>query len=438
VSFKDRFRGEKRAIERSQIEIVLEGYAMAGMTSEMFELVDGHCKQAVIRVIGVGGGGCNTVNQMAQAGIQGVEFICANTDRVHLEKCIPNHQLQLGATVTRGLGAGSDPRVGREAAEEDRDRIRELLEGSDLLFITAGMGGGTGTGAAPVIAQIAKELDILTVAVVTKPFPHEGKKRLNVALEGIQQLQQHVDSLILIPNEKLRMVLGGSVTLLNGFKAANDVLQNAVQGISDLITRPGMINVDFADVRTVMANRGLAMMGLGSASGEDRAKRAVEAALSSPLLDDLELSGARGILVNITCDDSLTLDELELINERINEISSGDADMKSGTSFDPGLNGDLRVTVVATGLEGTKGKAAVGAKETAHATLGTTLGVHGMRSKAPVVTPFARPERHEASMSPRQLDTPTFLRQRHTAAHNLDELNEELLDIPAFLRAQAD
>ena len=406
---------------------------MAGMTSEMFELVDGQCKRAVIRVIGVGGGGCNTVNQMAQANIQGVEFICANTDRDHLEKCVPNHQLQLGATITRGLGAGSDPRVGREAAEEDRDRIREMLEGTDLLFVTAGMGGGTGTGAAPVIAQVAKELNILTVAVVTKPFPHEGKKRINVALEGIQQLQQHVDSLILIPNEKLRLVLGGSVTLLNGFKAANDVLQNAVQGISDLITRPGMINVDFADVKTVMANRGMAMMGLGASSGEDRAKRAVEAALSSPLLDDLELSGARGILVNITCDDSLTLDELELINERINEISSGDADMKSGTSFDPDLNGELRVTVVATGLEGVKQKA----KEVAAQAHAGVPGVAGMR-KQHVVTPFARPELGAVAKTPqRSLDTPTFLRQRQM--HNsLDDYNEELLDIPAFLRAQAD
>jgi cell division protein FtsZ len=407
---------------------------MASMTSEMFELVDGQCKRAVIRVIGVGGGGCNTVNQMAQANIQGVEFICANTDRDHLEKCVPNLQLQLGATITRGLGAGSDPRVGREAAEEDRDRIADMLEGTDLLFITAGMGGGTGTGAAPVIAQIAKELGILTVAVVTKPFPHEGKKRINVALEGIQLLQQSVDSLILIPNEKLRLVLGGAVTLLSGFKAANDVLQNAVQGISDLITRPGMINVDFADVKTVMGNRGMAMMGLGAASGEDRAKRAVEAALSSPLLDDLELSGARGILVNITCDESLTLDELELINDRINEISSGDADMKSGTSFDPGLNGELRVTVVATGLEGIKPKA----KEVPQTAQANPVGLR----KQQVVTPFARPDvaaamANATKPNPRSLDTPAFLRQRQSH-HALDDLNEELLDIPAFLRAQAD
>ena len=424
---------------------------MAGMASEMFELVDGECKRAVIRVIGVGGGGCNTVNQMSLGRIQGVDFVVANTDRVHLEKCVPTTQLQLGATITRGLGAGSDPKRGRAAAEEDRDRLKEVLEGTDLLFITAGMGGGTGTGAAPVIAEVAKELGILTVAVVTKPFPHEGPKRMHVALEGIQQLQQHVDSLIMIPNEKLRLVLGGAISVKEGFKAANDVLQNAVQGISDLITRPGEINVDFADVRTVMSSRGMAMMGLGAASGEDRAKRAVEAALSSPLLDDLELSGARGILVNITCDESLTLDELELINERINEIASPDADMKSGTSFDPSLNGELRVTVVATGLEGVgKARAREALERTlpggmrmqqsipdsahmAHAPTGTP----GLRKPMSVVTPFSRQETAPQQMSPRQLDTPTFLRQRQSS-HGLEEFNEELLDIPAFLRAQAD
>lgn len=393
------------------------------MMSEMFELVDGQYKRAVIRVIGVGGGGCNTVNQMAQADIGGVEFISANTDRDHLQKCLPVVQLQMGANVTRGLGAGSDPRVGREAAEEDRERIREMLESTDLLFITAGMGGGTGTGAAPVIAQIAKELEVLTVAVVTKPFPHEGKKRMHIALEGIRELQQHVDSLIVIPNEKLRLVLGGSVTLLNGFKAANDVLQNAVQGISDLITRPGMINVDFADVRTVMANRGMAMMGLGSATGEERAELAVQAALASPLLDDLELHGARGILVNITCDDSLTLDELELINERINEIASPEADMKSGTSFDPGLDGEIRVTVVATGLDSPR-----------KAEPEVTGPV-----KPQVVTPILRPGLGSRSGLRSGPET-TPVRLHRPAAGGLAalDLNEELLDIPTFLRAQAD
>jgi cell division protein FtsZ len=399
---------------------------------EMFELVDGQLKRALIRVIGVGGGGCNTVNQMAAANIQGVEFIAANTDRDHLEKCVPTLQLQLGAQVTRGLGAGSNPKVGREAAEEDRERIKEMLEGTDLLFITAGMGGGTGTGAAPVIAEVAKELNVLTVAVVTKPFPHEGKKRMAVALDGIRELQQYVDSLIVIPNEKLRLVLGGSVTLLNGFKAANDVLQNAVQGISDLITRPGMINVDFADVRTVMANRGMAMMGLGSAAGDDRAKKAVDAALASPLLDDIELTGARGILVNITCDESLTLDELELINERINEIASPEVDMKCGTSFDPGLNGELRVTVVATGLEGPRAKAAA-APEAPQ----PRLRVPGLAAPG-VVTPL----RGQNPWPPRarELEVPPAVRQARSAAAHIAaaEYNEEILDIPAFLRAQAD
>ncbi len=412
---------------------------MAGnnMVSEMFELVDGQSKRAVIRVIGVGGGGCNTVNQMAAAQIQGVEFISANTDRDHLEKCVPTLQLQLGAEITRGLGAGSNPQRGREAAEEDRDRIREMLEGTDLLFVTAGMGGGTGTGATPVIAEIARELGILTVAVVTKPFPHEGKKRMAVALDGIRELQQHVDSLILIPNEKLRLVLGGGVTLLNGFKAANDVLQNAVQGISDLITRPGMMNVDFADVKTVMANRGMAMMGLGSASGEDRAKKAVEAALSSPLLDDLELTGARGILVNITCDDSLTIDELELISERVNEISSIEADMKIGTSFDPGLSGELRVTVVATGLEGSRSLKKEVPVEMPR--MRAANPAFGAASTPGVVTPIW-PQAAKASRA-QDVEIPAVMRNARPSAGGLMaalDYNEEILDIPAFLRAQAD
>ena len=413
------------------------------MSTEMFELVDGTSKRAVIRVIGVGGGGCNTVNQMAAAAIQGVEFISANTDRDHLEKCLPTLQLQLGAEVTRGLGAGSNPKIGREAAEEDRDRIREMMEGTDLLFITAGMGGGTGTGAAPVIAEIARELGILTVAVVTKPFPHEGKKRMAVALEGIRELQQHVDSLILIPNEKLRLVLGGAVTLLSGFKAANDVLQNAVQGISDLITRPGMMNVDFADVKTVMSNRGMAMMGVGAASGEDRAKKAVEAALSSPLLDDLELTGARGILVNITSDDSLTLDELELINERINEIASAEVDMKCGTSFDPACGAELRVTVVATGLEGTRPVKAMqpeAAPRLRSAGLGSPMpGIVG-HGNAGVVTTLRQPSAWPARSHEHREQAMPMRNARPAIAPALSALdyNEDLLDIPAFLRAQAD
>jgi cell division protein FtsZ len=406
----------------------------APASKDHFEFMDGQRRKAVIRVMGIGGGGCNTVNQMAQADIQDVEFICANTDRDHLEKCVPTSQLQMGAEITRGLGAGSDPARGREAAEEDRDRIREMLEGTDLLFITSGMGGGTGTGAAPVVAEIARELGILTVAVVTKPFAYEGKKRLNVAMKGVEDLRQYVDSLILIPNEKLRLVLGGKATVQQGFKAANDVLQNAVQGISDLITCPGQVNVDFADVRTVMTNRGMAMMGLGTASGEDRAQRAVEMALSSPLLDDLELSGARGILVNISCDDSLTLDEHQYINEKICEIASEEADMKCGTSFNPNLNGELRVTVVATGLNGSKS---------------AQVSVPAAPSN-PRVTVLSRPDLmapQQPVPRPVELDRPAYIRStRQVAAagagsrtpHFLTEYDEELINIPAFLRNQAD
>ena len=404
----------------------------APATTDHFELMDGQRRKAVIRVMGIGGGGCNTVNQMAQAAIQDVEFICANTDRDHLEKCVPTSQLQMGAEITRGLGAGSDPARGREAAEEDRERIREMLEGTDLLFITSGMGGGTGTGAAPVVAEIAKELGILTVAVVTKPFAYEGKKRLHVAMKGVEDLRQHVDSLILIPNEKLRLVLGGKATVQQGFKAANDVLQNAVQGISDLITCPGQVNVDFADVRTVMTNRGMAMMGLGFATGEDRAQRAVEMALSSPLLDDLELSGARGILVNISCDDSLTLDEHQYINEKICEIASDEADMKCGTSFNPNLNGELRVTVVATGLNGSK---------TAQVSVPAP-------ASNPRVTVLSRPDlmMNAQQPIPRQAEidqTPAYIRSNRKVAaaggaSSFPVFDEDIINIPAFLRNQAD
>ena len=400
--------------------------------NDHFEFTDGHSRRAVIRVIGIGGGGCNTVNQMAQADIQDVEFICANTDRDHLERCVPTNQLQLGPEITRGLGAGSDPRVGRQAAEEDRDRIREMLEGTDLLFLTAGMGGGTGTGAAPVIAQVAKELGILTVAVVTKPFLFENKKRMNIAMQGLEELRQFTDSLIVIPNEKLGLVLGAKITMSNAFKAANDVLQNAVRGISELITCPGHINVDFADVKTVMSNQGMAMMGVGVASGEDRALKAVEMALSSPLLDDIELRGARGLLVNVTCDDSLTMEEYSLINERVNEIASDEADTKCGMSTNPNLNGELRVTVVATGLHGNK----------------TTVQVTApaVQPINPRVSPFLRPEMPvaQAPVAPRQVDfdRPSFTRNRSgsvgTAAAYLQELDEDIINIPAFLRHQAD
>jgi cell division protein FtsZ len=382
------------------------------MGAEIFEVTDGKSDRAVIRVIGVGGGGCNTVNQMVSTGIDGVDFICANTDRQHLERCKTTAILQLGQGITRGLGAGSNPDVGRQAALEDKDRIKELIEGTDLLFITAGMGGGTGTGGAPVIAEIAREMQILTVAVVTKPFGFEGKKRVAAAQKGIEELEKFVDSMILIPNQKLSVVMGPQVTLTAAFKAANDVLQNAVQGISDLITRPGLVNVDFADVRTVMLNRGKAMMGMGAASGDDRAQRAVEGALSSPLLDDIELANARGVLVSISSDESLGLHEVQLIMDRVMGIAAEDVDVKYGSSLDPTMNGEMRVSVVATGLGG----------------------------KSNVVPITAAPPKLAARGV--NLDEPAIIRGsgRKLMPEALKDLvvDEQLLDIPAFLRQQAD
>ncbi len=317
---------------------------------EVFEFADQTNTQAVIKVIGVGGGGGNTINQMVAGGIKGVDFICANTDAQHLERCDADVLVQLGMNVTRGLGAGADPAVGRQAAEEDRDRIRESIEGADMLFITAGMGGGTGTGAAPVVAEIAREMGILTLAVVTKPFPFERGKRMEVAQHGIDELSGFVDSLIVIPNEKLLTALGKSITLKNAFQAANNVLHNAVQGISDLITRPGMLNVDFADVRKVMSVQGMAMMGRASAKGEDRAREAAEAALASPLLDDLSLHGAQGLLVNVTGDENLGIHEFQIVNEVVAEMGGDNAEVIIGMAEDPEAGDEITVTVVATGL----------------------------------------------------------------------------------------
>ena len=390
---------------------------------EIFEILDGQrADQAVIRVVGVGGGGCNTVNQMVDADIDGVEFFCVNTDRQHLDRSKTENIVQIGQAVTRGLGAGSNPEQGRMSALEDKDRIRETLEGTDMLFITAGMGGGTGTGAAPVIAEIARELDILTVAVVTKPFMYEGKKRMKSADEGIAELHKHVDSLILIPNEKLEIVLGEDATMEECFRKANDVLQDAVQGISDLITRPGFMNVDFADVCTVMRNRGKAMMGLGRATGENRAIEAVEEALTSPLLDDIELSNASGILVSIGCDRSLRMGEVNRIMKRVMEIAHDDVEMKFGTTLDHSLEGELRVTVVATGL-------------------GDNIA---MRAADPnsVVTQLKRPDVN-GQPRPSTVSTPSVTRKTGTTGTHefvfADSIPEEdILNIPAFLRHQAD
>src|ERR687895_1577912 len=316
----------------------------------MIELIDAHSQEAVIKVIGVGGCGGNAVDHMIAQGVQGVEFVVANTDAQALKRNQAKTQIQLGGNVTKGLGAGANPEVGRQAAVEDRERIAELVTGADMLFITAGMGGGTGTGAAPVVAQVAKELGILTVAVVTKPFDMEGRKRLGSADIGINELGKHVDSLITIPNQKLLTVLGGDVTLLDAFKAANQVLQGAVQGIAELITRPGMINVDFADVRTVMAETGMAMMGSGSARGDHRAREAAEAAVSSPLLEDVNLSGAHGLLINVTAGMDLRTSEFSMVGDTVKQYASEDANVVVGCVIDPEMREDIRVTVVATGI----------------------------------------------------------------------------------------
>ncbi len=317
----------------------------------MFELVNDMAQNAVIKVIGVGGGGGNAVQHMVSSEVGGVEFLCANTDAQALNHMDSRNVLQMGGEITKGLGAGANPDIGRQAALEDRNQIVEMLNGADMVFITAGMGGGTGTGAAPIVAEVAKELGILTVAVVTKPFPFEGRKRMLIAEEGIKQLAEHVDSLIIVPNEKLLQVLGKSCTLMKAFDEANDVLKGAVQGISDLIIRPGMINVDFADVRTVMSEMGTSMMGTGSARGENRAMEAAEAAVRSPLLEDVDLMGARGILVNITAGLDLGLGEFSDVGQVVEEFASDNATVVVGTVIDPEMVDDIKVTVVATGLQ---------------------------------------------------------------------------------------
>jgi len=378
----------------------------------MFELVDAANQAAVIKVIGVGGGGGNAVEHMLGAKIEGVEFICANTDAQALRSSTARTILQLGANVTKGLGAGADPGVGRQAALEDRDRIMDVLEGSDMVFITAGMGGGTGTGAAPIVAQVAKEMNILTVAVVTKPFTFEGRKRGTIASDGITELSQYVDSLITIPNEKLLTVLGRDVSLLSAFAAANDVLLGAVQGIAQLITCRGLINVDFADVRTVMSEMGMAMMGSGKAQGEDRAKLAAEAAISSPLLEDINLNGAKGILVNITAGLDLSIGEFDEVGTTIKQFASENATVVVGTVIDPEMSGEMRVTIVATGLGQT------GAAESSRIKLVQNAMGH---------------------VDYKELERPTVMRQKSGQGKlETPPDDPDYLDIPAFLRRQAD
>jgi cell division protein FtsZ len=407
----------------------------------MFELMDAYSQSAVIKVIGVGGGGGNAVAHMVASGIEGVEFMCVNTDSQALKHAKVKTALQIGTNITKGLGAGADPEVGRQAAMEDRDRIVELVEGCDMLFITAGMGGGTGTGGAPVVAQVAKELGILTVAVVTKPFEMEGNKRSHVADHGIAELGKYCDSLITIPNQKLLTVLGAHTTLLDAFKSANQVLQGAVQGIAELITRPGLINVDFADVRTVMAETGMAMMGSGAASGEGRARAAAEAAVSSPLLEDINLAGAHGILVNVTAGMDLSIGEFQEVGQIVKQFASEDATVVVGTVIDPELSNLVRVTVVATGLG-----------RPASAQRPQPLGVRPTeaapgRGEPPVLreresreAPMRVVRRSPLSNSDyAQLDKPTVQRQRAVGdGLRQDVQPDDLLDIPAFLRRQAD
>ncbi len=377
----------------------------------MFELMDTCGQQAVIKVIGVGGGGGNALEHMVNSNIEGVEFIVANTDAQALKKSNVRTVLQLGANLTKGLGAGADPAVGRQAAVEDRERIAEVLSGADMVFITAGMGGGTGTGAAPVVAQVAKDQGILTVAVITKPFPFEGKKRMAIADQGIKELSEFVDSIITIPNEKLLSVVGKGAALLEAFGKANEVLQGAVQGIAELITRPGLINVDFADVRTVMAEMGMAMMGSAVARGEQRAVEAAHAAVSSPLLEEVNISGARGILVNITAGPNMSIGEFEEVGNAVKGFASEDATVVIGTVIDPEMREDLRVTVVATGLgQGQK-------RQPSFKVIKTGSG----------------------TMDYEQLDTPTVIRNRRNLKDGIaPDAGMEYLDIPAFLRKQAD
>ena len=407
----------------------------------MFELMDAYSQSAVIKVIGVGGGGGNAVSHMVTSGIEGVDFICVNTDSQALKASKIKTSLQIGASITKGLGAGADPEVGRQAAMEDRDRIVELIEGCDMLFITAGMGGGTGTGAAPVVAQIARELGILTVAVVTKPFQMEGGKRCMVADHGIAELTKTVDSLITIPNQKLLTVLGPATTLLDAFKAANQVLQGAVQGIAELITRPGLINVDFADVRTVMSETGMAMMGSGSASGENRARQAAETAVSSPLLEDINLAGAHGILVNVTAGLDLSIGEFEEVGNIVKEYASEDATVVVGTVIDPDMSNQIRVTVVATGL----GRSAAAQRMRAEVPRETRSEPTGRECVGARVEPgalrAARPRGPLSQSDYSALERPTIVRHQQRAVGDglrTEPEPEELLDIPAFLRRQAD
>jgi cell division protein FtsZ len=388
----------------------------------MFEIMEAQSQDAVIKVIGVGGCGGNAVDHMIEQGVQGVEFIAINTDAQALNRSKARTQLQIGAAITKGLGAGAKPSVGRAAAEEDRERIKEIITGANMVFITAGMGGGTGTGAAPIVAQIAREMNILTVAVVTKPFIYEGN-RMRFAAEGIKELHEHVDSLIIVPNSKLMEVLGNDVTVPEAFKAANGVLQGAVAGIAEVINVPGLINVDFADVRTVMSENGMAMMGSAVASGPDRARMAAERAIASPLLEDVDMTGARGVLVNITSTSSLKVREMEEVMACV-QFAAEEATVILGSVFDESMGDELRVTVVATGLG---------------------LPLERKMAKPAIVyvdQDYKRTGTHDqpmANVNYMELETPTIMRSgRRAAVDAMEKSGVDTYDIPSFLRKQAD
>ncbi|MGB0865851.1 MAG: cell division protein FtsZ [Granulosicoccaceae bacterium] len=414
----------------------------------MFDLMENYSANARIKVMGLGGGGGNAVEHMVRSGIEGVEFICANTDAQALQSMTATHSLHIGANITKGLGAGANPDIGRQAALEDRERIAELFDNTDMLFLTAGMGGGTGTGSIPVVAQLAREAGILTVAVVTKPFPFEGSKRMQVAARGIEELRQHVDSLIIIPNEKLLSVLGKNISLLDAFNSANDVLCGAVQGISELITRPGLINVDFADVKTVMSEMGVAMMGTGISQGEDRATDAAEQAVSSPLLEDIDLAGAKGILINVTGGMDMNIGEFEEVGNVVKQFASEDATVVVGTVIDPELEGELRVTVVATGLGATNRNQI---KQPVRPGRDGRINYNQLDKptvirRSPVAggvpAASARPSSAPMAPAPAPVQRPAAAVHRNElpkSDYNQGSENEyDVLDIPAFLRRQAD
>lgn len=413
----------------------------------MFEMIENEANGANIKVVGVGGGGGNAVQHMIDQKVGGVEFICANTDSQALKSMSAEVILQLGGELTKGLGAGARPEIGRDAAIEDREHIAEVLEGADMVFVTAGMGGGTGTGAAPIVAEVAKDLGILTVAVVTRPFSFEGKKRMQLAEEGIRELAEHVDSLITIPNEKLMSELGATTSLLDAFKIANDVLLGAVQGIANLVINPGLINVDFSDVRTVMSEMGMAMMGSGAAIGESRAREAAESAMRSRLLEDVNMNGAKGILVNITASDNISIGEFTEVGNTIHSMASSDAIVVLGTVIDETVGDELRVTVVATGLESAgkpSGHSVVSSinnrapQQPAQTAAAPVAGLNRRQEVDAVAGLNASHHNDYSAYDAPAVDRSRADRSARAAAQAGGATNREYLNVPTFLRQQAD